>query len=128
MLRFVSDTFGALYIQGIQIALAGGGIQGIGPFAIPCSGVQDTQTRNITTAVTTVAVPTAPALPSGVVIIPPIGGVTDTNLIYKNVIGDSGINLSPFYPTMISFDPADVPNNMLFATASGSILITIQIF
>lgn len=117
----MSDTFGAVYIQGIQIALPGGGNQNIGPFAIPASGVQDTQTVTVDTTAT-IAVPSTA---QGVVLIPPSGGTV--GWAFRTVSGDTGTHLSKSLPSVITFDPTNEPSNIYLASV-GSVEIVAQFF
>ena len=119
----MSNTFGALYIQGQQTNLPGGGIQGIGQFAVPASGTQDTPTCQCTAASTfTLALPTSIA-PVGALVIPP--STASGTIKIKTVSGDSGIFVSPSYPTWICFDPSNLPTN-LYITCSVSQAIVVQ--
>lgn len=117
----MSDTFGALYISGIQTGLPGGGVQGIGPFAIPCSGDQYTQTWVVDTTAT-VPVPTV-TIPKGVLLVPPTGGTVAWG--FKTYSSDIGTQLSVGYPTFIDFDTANPPTN-LYLFSSGSVPIVVQ--
>jgi hypothetical protein len=111
----MSDTFGALYINGIQQGLPGGGIQGIGPFAIPCSGNQDTNIYGVNTSIT-ITVPSV-YVPQGVLIIPPTGGTVAFR--FKTVSADSGVYLNPSLPSFINFDPSNLPVDVYLVSASS---------
>lgn len=115
----MSDTFGALYMQGNQIGLPGGGIMGIGPFAVPCSGVLDNKLYGVNTTVT---VPVATGA-AGAIIIPPASGTVSFS--YKTVPGDTGIYASPSQPSFLAFDPAHIPSSIYLVSAS-SVDITVQ--
>lgn len=115
----MSLTNGALYLSGIQQALPGAGIQGIGPFAIPCSGKQDTVTVTVNTT-STIAVPLASA---GALIIPPTGSTVA--LTMKTVNGDTGMRINPGLPTFYDFDSAAVPSN-LFLVSASSVAVVVQ--
>jgi len=119
----MSNTFGALYIQGQQINLAGGNSQSIGQFAIPASGVQDTVTCNCTASTLFTQVVPTNIVPIGVVVIPPIGGTS--SILVKTVSGDTGIYLNPEYPSFIAFDPGHIPTNV-YLTCSSSIAVVLQ--
>ena len=119
----MSDTFGAVYVSGQQQALAGGGIQGIGPFAIPCSGVQDTRTIVVDTTAT-VGVPTD-IVPNGVVLVPPVGGTVAWT--FRTVNGDTGTHLNQALPSVIAFDPNNIPANIYLGSAS-SVTIVVQYY
>jgi hypothetical protein len=115
----MSLTFGALYLNGIQQALPGQGIQGIGPFAIPCSGKQDTVTVTVNTTVTQ----PVPAASAGVIIVPPTGSTVA--LTMKTVSGDTGMRINPGLPTFYDFDSAAVPSNLYLVSAS-SVAVVLQ--
>lgn len=117
----MSDTFGAVYVSGQQIALPGGGQQGVGPFAIPASGVQDTQTVTVNTA-STIAVP---AGCQGVILVPPVGGSVAWR--FKTVSGDTGTYLSQSLPTVITLDPNNLPSD-IYLTSASSIAVVLQFF
>jgi hypothetical protein len=117
----MSLTFGALYMNGIQQALPGEGIQGIGPFAVPCSGVQDTQTVTVNTS-STIAIP---ATAQGVIITPPAGSTV--HLTQKTNSGDTGTRINPGGPTFLNFDLVNtaVPSNLYLVSAS-SVAVVVQ--
>lgn len=117
----MSDTFGAVYLSGQQMALPGGGVQGIGPFAIPASGVQDTNTWNISTSPISVGVPNGA---QGVLLIPPVGGVTAW--LFKTVSADTGTFLSPSLPSFVCFDLNNIPAHIFMLTGAGTTTITAQ--
>ncbi len=112
----MSDTFGALYMMGQQNNLPGGGTQGIGPYAIAASGVQDSNTWVVDTAET---VP-VPAGAAGALIIP----VSGTDIRYKTVSGDTG-TYQGAQPTFLCFDSAHVPSN-IYLTSAGSVTVVVQ--
>ena len=118
---FVSDTFGAVYVSGMQNGLPGGGVQGIGPFAIPCSGVQNTRDIPVNTTAT-VGVPVGA---QGVVLVPPATGTVAWQ--FRTVNGDTGTFLSRSLPSVITFDPGSEPGNVYLNSAS-SVVITCQFF
>jgi hypothetical protein len=115
----MSDTFGALYISGQQTGLPSGGQQGIGPFAIPASGVQDTQTVIVNTTAT---IP-VPSGAQGVLLVPPVAG--DVAWSFRTINGDTGTYLNQSLPSFIDFDPDNYPSNIHLNSAS-SVAITVQ--
>ena len=117
----MSNTYGAVYVSGQQNALPGGGNQGIGPFAIPASGVQDTQSITVNTSAT-VAVP---AGGQGLVLVPPSGGMVAWR--FKTQSSDTGTYMSKTLPSVITLDPNNYPSNIYLASAS-SVVIVVQFF
>jgi hypothetical protein len=115
----MSDAFGALYINGVQTGLPSGGPQGIGPFAVPASGVQDTNAWTVNTA-TTVPVP---PLAAGVLLVPPVGGSVAWS--FKTISGDTGTHLDKALPTFINFDSSNMPAN-IYLTSAGSVVVVVQ--
>lgn len=122
----MSDTFGALYIQGQQLNLPGGGPQAIGPFALPASGVQSIVTVNLVDNTVTVPVPTTaagyPYNATGVLLVPQ--GIT-IEFQYKTVSGDTGIHGSPAYPSFLAFDLNNMPSN-IYLTSTGTVSVVLQ--
>ncbi len=118
----MSDTFGAIYIQGQQIGLPGGGSQSIGPYGLPASGVQETVPVNLVNDTVATTVPTS-VKPIGVLIVPPVGGAVAFS--YKTVSGDTGIYANPQYPSWLAFDPAYVPTT-LYLVSAGTVSVILQ--
>lgn len=125
----MSDTFGALYFQGQQLNLPGGGPQSIGPFAIPASGIQEIVTVKLADSTVTTVVPTTAAgyayNAQGLVLIPPVGGTVAWVYSAYMVPSDSGLSGSPQYPTVLTFDPANMPTN-IYLFSSGTVSIVLQ--
>ena len=123
----MSDTYGALYIQGQQINLpGGGGNQGIGQYAIPASGIQYTVTLLVPdSSGSSIPLSLLPIPPTGVLIIPPVAGTVP--FTFRTVFGDTGIDLSPAYPSWVAFNPADHPAYVYFVAATGhTVDLTVQ--
>lgn len=116
----MSDTFGAMYISGQQVDLPGQGDQVIGPFAIPCSGVQ--YTNPVALSAGTKTIPTI-ANAQGVLLIPPAAGTVAWS--YKTIVSDTGTFGSQTLPTFLDFDPANYPSN-LYLTSAGTVTIVVQ--
>ena len=104
----MSDTFGALYIQGQQNDLPGQGDQAIGPFAIPCSGVQYTNPVAISADTRTVPLPSGA---QGVLLIPPAAGTVAWS--YKTVSGGTpgSSPARPSRPSSTSTRPTTRPTS-----------------
>ena len=117
----MSNTFGALYIQGQQINLPGGGIQGIGQFAIPCSGVQQTLSQPLTSSNVSVTVPTGAA---GMLIIPPADNVQPVFIAPINTA--TGLVLSGEFPSFLAFDFSDPPISFYMKSEGSNFTVTIQ--
>lgn len=117
----MSNTYGALYIQGQQTNLQGGGPQGIGAFAVPASGVQDTITVNcLASTLTTTVIPTN-ITPTGVLVIPPTSGIA--SILFKTVLADTGTYLNPQYPSFVAFDPAHLPTNVYLTCGAANVVV-----
>lgn len=122
----MSDTFGALYIQGQQLNLPGGGPQSVGPFALPASGVQSIVTVPVANDSNDVAVPTLAAGyaydATGVVIIPPTGGTVPVQIA---LVINQYFYINPEYPSFIAFDPNNMPSN-LYVKSTGTVAVVAQ--
>ena len=124
----MSDTYGALYIQGQQINLPGGS-QGIGQFAIPASGLQGTYAVYLsgTTPVATPVPEPGGTLPIGVLVIPPAGGTAGIRIRFNgNTIANLPIN--PQYPSWFAMDPGDIWTNVYLTSTSGTAVTVILQF
>jgi len=119
-------SLNSLVITGQQSGLPGGGVQGIGPFSVACSGVQDTQEWVVNTSAT-VPVPTIAAgyaaNAAGVLLIPPSGGSVAWS--FKTTVGDTGIHGDQTTPTFLNFDAANQPAN-IYLTSASSVIIVVQ--
>ena len=119
-------SLNSLVITGQQSSLPGGGVQGIGPFSIACSGVQDSQEWVVNTTAT-IPVPTIAAgyaaNAAGVLLIPPAGGSVAWR--YKTVSGDTGTYGNQTTPTFLNFDFNNMPTNV-YLTSASSVIITVQ--
>jgi hypothetical protein len=73
--------------------------------------------------VNTTATVAVPADTLGVAIIPPIGN-SSPSLKVKTLSSDSGIFLAPGQPTLISFDPDNMPSDIYLVSGSS---VTVQI-
>ena len=112
-------SLNSLVITGQQSGLPGGGVQGIGPFSVACSGVQDTNSWTVNTSAT-VPVPTTAA---GALLIPPAGGTVAWS--FKTTVGDTGIHGDQTTPTFLNFDAANQPAN-IYLTSASSVIIVVQ--
>lgn len=114
-----------MYIQGLQINLPGQ--QSVGPYSIPASGTQQVVQAVLVASTVTVTVPTVaagyPESATGALIIPPTGGTVAWS--YKTTSGDTGIHGSPLYPSVLSFDPANMPTT-LYLVSTGTVTLTVQ--
>jgi hypothetical protein len=113
-------SYGFFSIQGQQINTQQGSRQPLGSFTIPFGSVVDVQTVTVD-GTTEIAVP-AGAL--GVAIIPPAGNTTPT-LKFKTVSGDSGVFIAPGVPSVIEFDPDNLPAN-IYLVSGGSVSVVVQ--
>jgi hypothetical protein len=113
-------SYGFFSIQGQQINTQQGGRNPLGPFNIPFGDITDTQTVTVNTTAT-IAVP---AGCGGVCIIPPAGNTTPS-LKFKTISGDSGTFIAPGVPTVIEFDPDNMPTN-LYLVSGGSVVVVVQ--
>ncbi|MGA9527150.1 MAG: hypothetical protein WBS24_03430 [Terriglobales bacterium] len=111
---------GFFSIQGQQTGTAQGSRVPLGPFNVPFGDVTDIQTVTVNTTAT-IAVP-AGAL--GVAITPPIGNTTPS-LKFKTVSGDQGTFIGPGQPTVIEFDPANLPADV-YLVSGGSVVVVVQ--
>ena len=119
--------YGQVQIVGQQISLPQGTpTVNIGSFSIPCSTVSDIQAVALTTGANTITVPAA-QLPQGCIITPTQGSTVQ--LILKGVSGDTGIHLSPEYPSLVSFDTQtpSIPSSFVINAAAGT-TVYIQFF
>ena len=63
---------------------------------------------------------TVPATATAVVIAPPNSGTISLKL--KGIAGDTGISISPKYPTVLPFDPAHLPATFIL-NAGGTVTV-----
>jgi hypothetical protein len=116
----VSASNGFYSIQGIQTGTAQGGRVPLGPFNVPFGDVTDIQTVTVNTTAT-IAVP---AGAQGVSISPPPGNLTPS-LKFKTVSGDSGTFIGPGTPSVIQFDPENLPAD-IYLVSGGSVVVAVQ--
>jgi len=117
-------TIGSINISGLQTNLAGGGQQSVGPYSVPMSATQDSQSITVNTTAT-VAVPSTAY---GVIVNGPASGTTTIEI--KTVSGDTGIFIDPTgLPTVICFDhkTPHVPSN-LYLVSGASVVVNVQFF
>ena len=113
-------SYGFFSIQGQQINTQQGSRQPLGSFTVPFGSVVDVQTVTVDTTVT---IP-VPAGALGVAIIPPAGNTTPS-LKFKTVSGDSGVFIAPGVPSVIEFDPDNLPTN-IYLVSGGSVSVVVQ--
>lgn len=113
-------SYGFFSIQGQQINTQQGGRQPLGSFTVPFGSVVDVQTITVDTTAT---IP-VPAGALGVAIIPPAGNTTPS-LKFKTVSGDSGTFIAPGVPSVIEFDPDNLPAN-IYLMSGGSVSVVVQ--
>lgn len=115
----MSASNGFYSIQGIQTGTGVGRVP-LGPFNVPFGDVTEVLTETVNTAVT---IPVPPGA-QGVSISPPPGNTTPS-LKVKTVSGDSGTFIGPGTPSVIQFDPANLPAN-IYLVSSGSVVVVVQ--
>ena len=127
----MSDTFGAVYVQGQQFGSTfGASNQAIGQFAIPCSGTIGTSGAVVANGAWTafpVPVPNGVPFAAGVVIIP--DGVAGAPYLLRFNTSDDGIELSATTVSVQSFDSTHIPNDIYLTMATaGYATIVVQFF
>jgi hypothetical protein len=107
-----------IILQGtvIGVPFAGGGI---GPWSISTVTPMGFAWQNpLALGTNTVAVPVITGVtPTVIIVVPPIGNTT--SILYKTVVGDTGIYINPGLPSMHAIDPAHIPTSIYLVAGSA---------
>ena len=114
-------TYGTWQLAGVQSGTGSGGEIYLGPYAVAFGSAQ----KSIPFAVNTTATVPVPAGALGVCIIPPIGNTTPTlEFSMVSLANAAGNFIHPGAPSLIEFDPANLPSDIYLVAGSN---VTVQL-